>query len=293
MPPRPVSSCFAILAIALLLPSAASAADEAAVARGAYLAAAASCDACHTDKKASTPRFSGGRALETRFGTFYGPNITPDPVTGIGKWSEMDLLRAMREGKDPQGHYLYPIFPYPAFTGMSDRDIGDIYAFLMSQKPVDRMSRPEEVKLLLHWRDVLIGWRALFFTPGPLKPDPKQSTEWNRGHYLAEAVVHCQECHTPRNFLGGLDRKHAYAGNPHAPDGNEAPDITSDPKEGIGDWKIEDVVEVLKSGMTPEGDYVGQGMSEVVDGTSQLTDADRHAIAAYIKSLPPITATPK
>ena len=105
--------------------------------------------------------------------------------------------------------------------------------------------------------------------------------------------MHCQECHTPRNFLGGLDRKHAYAGNPHAPDGNEAPDITSDPKEGIGDWKIEDVIEVLKSGMTPDGDYVGQGMSEVVDGTSQLTDADRRAIAVYVKSLPPMDATPK
>jgi mono/diheme cytochrome c family protein len=293
MPPRPISSWFAILVIGLLLSSAASAADEAAIARGAYLAAAASCDACHTDKKAGTPRFSGGRDLDTRFGTFYGPNITPDPVTGIGKWSEMDFLRAMREGKDPEGKYLYPIFPYPAFTGMTDRDIADIYAFLMSQKPVDRMSRPEEVKLLLRWRDVLIGWRTLFFTPGPLEPDPKQSEEWNRGRYLAEAVAHCQECHTPRNFLGGLERKHAYAGNPHAPDGNEAPDITSDPKDGIGDWKLEDVIEVLKSGMTPDGDYVGQGMSEVVDGTSQLTDADRHAIAVYVKSLPPMSATPK
>ena len=284
-----------VLSVWLLLGSvaSASAADEAAIARGAYLAAAADCDACHTDKKAGTPPLSGGRAIVTPYGTFYGPNITPDPVTGIGKWTETDFYRAMHEGKDLEGNYLYPVFPYTAFTKMTAGDVADLYAFLMSRQPVDRVSRPHEVKLLLRWRYILIGWRKLFFTPGALTADPKQSAEWNRGRYLAEAVVHCQECHTPRNFLGGLERDHAYAGNPHGPDGNEAPDITADPRDGIGKWQLDDVIEVLKSGMTPDGDYVGQGMSDVVEGTSQLTDADRHAIAVYIKSLAPLPQTAK
>jgi len=295
MPLPQIAMRFIVLWIWLLLGSAASAsaADEGAIARGAYLAAAGGCEACHTDKKAGTPPFSGGRPLATRYGIFYGPNITPDPVTGIGKWTEVDFHRAMHEGKDPDGDYLYPVFPYVSFTKMTDGDVADLYAYLMSRPPVDRLSHPQDVKLLLRWRYILIGWRKLFFTPGLLKPDPKQSAEWNRGRYLAEAVVHCQECHTPRNFLGGLDGAHPYAGNPHGPDGNDAPDITSDLHDGIGKWKLDDIAEVLKSGMTPDGDYVGQGMSEVVDGTSHLTEADRHAIAVYVKSLAPKPQTPK
>jgi mono/diheme cytochrome c family protein len=271
----------------------ASAADDAAIARGAYLYAAADCDACHTDKKGGGPPLSGGRPLETPFGTFYGPNISPDPAAGIGKYSAADFKRAMREGKDEVGRYLYPVFPFTSFTGMTDQDIADLYAYLMSQPPVKRESRRHEVKFPFGWRFPLIGWRMLFFSEGPLLPVAGQSEEWNRGRYLAEAVVHCQECHTPRNFMGGLDRKHAYAGNPHGPDKQEAPDITSDAKDGLGDWKLDEIVDVLKSGLTPDGDSVGAGMAEVVEGTSQLTDADRQAIAVYIKSLPALPKTPK
>jgi mono/diheme cytochrome c family protein len=133
---------------------------------------------------------------------------------------------------------------------------------------------------------LLFGWRMLFFKEGPLQPVAGRSDEWNRGRYLAEAVAHCEECHTPRNFLGGLDRSHAYAGNPHGPDGQDAPDITADKKDGIGDWKLDDIVELLKSGTTPDGELVGKGMADVADGASKLTDADRHALAIYIQSLP-------
>jgi mono/diheme cytochrome c family protein len=269
------------------------AADEVSIKRGAYLAAAADCQGCHTDKKAGAPPLSGGSALSTRFGDFYAPNITPDPVGGIGRWSELDFRRAMREGRDDSGRYLYPAFPYTSFTGMSDGDIADLYAFLMAQKPVPRDSRPQNVKLLLRWRSLLFFWRTLFFRPGALTPVAGESSEWNRGRYLAEAVAHCQECHTPRNFLGALDHSAPYAGNPHGPDGNDAPDITSDKQDGIGKWKLDDIIEVLKSGMTPDGEFVGKGMADVVDGTAKLTDADRHAIAVYIKSLPPLRQTPK
>lgn len=267
--------------------------DEAAITRGAYLAIVGDCAACHTDKKAGGAPLAGGRALVTRFGTFYGPNITPDKTTGIGDWSEAQFKRALHDGINEHGAYMFPVFPFTSFTNMADADAGDLYTYLMSVPPVTHREPANEVKFPFGWRPLLWFWRTLFFKEGPLQPVEGQSAEWNRGRYLAEAVVHCQECHTPRNFLGALDRAHAYAGNPHGPDGNEAPDITSDKKDGLGDWKIGDIEDVLKSGMTPDGDSVGEGMADVVDGTGRLTDADRHAIAIYIQSLPPLPKTPK
>ncbi len=295
MTPYRVLAVFALSALVLFLARAAPAlaADVAAIARGAYLFAAGDCAACHTDKKANTPPLAGGRALTTPFGTFYGPNITPDPDTGIGRWSEADFRRAMREGRDEEGRYMFPVFPFTSFTGMTDQDIADLYAYLMSQPPVQRESRAHEVKFPFGWRFLLFAWRSLYFSPGPLQPVEGRSEQWNRGRYLAEAVVHCEECHTPRNFLGARERGHAYAGNPHGPDGNAAPDLTSDTKDGLGDWKADDITEVLATGITPDGDSVGQGMTEVVDGTAMLTAADRLAIAVYIKSLPPLPQTPK
>jgi mono/diheme cytochrome c family protein len=284
-----------IAALLLLLGASvpASAADNAAITRGAYLAIAADCGACHTDKKAGGAPLAGGPALKTDFGTFYGPNITPDKQTGIGNWTEDQFKRALRSGLNEHGAYMFPVFPFTSFTNLTDADASDLYAYLMSVPAVTHRAPQNDIKFPFGWRPLLFGWRTLFFKQGPLAPDAGQSAEWNRGRYLAEAVVHCQECHTPRNFLGALDKNHAYAGNPHGPDGQEAPDVTSDKKDGIGDWKLEDVVEVLKTGNTPDGDVVGKGMGDVVDGTGKLTDADLHAIAVYIKSLPALPQTPK
>jgi mono/diheme cytochrome c family protein len=267
--------------------------DNGAITRGAYLALAADCAACHTDKKAGGAPLAGGPPLTTPFGTFYGPNITPDKTTGIGNWTEDQFRRALREGINEHGAYMFPVFPFTSFTNLTDRDASDLYAYLMSVPPVTHRAPHNDVKFPFGWRPLLAGWRTLFFKEGPLQPVAGQSDEWNRGRYLAEAVGHCEECHTPRNFLGALDRAHAFAGNPHGPNGNEAPDITADKKDGIGDWKLDDIEEVLKSGMTPDGDSVGEGMADVVDGTSKLTDADRHALAIYIQSLPALPKTPK
>jgi mono/diheme cytochrome c family protein len=143
------------------------------------------------------------------------------------------------------------------------------------------------------WRFVLVFWRTLFFTPGPLAPVEGQSAEWNRGRYLAEAVVHCGECHTPRNFMGAMKRSQAYAGNPQGPDGQKAPNITTDAETGLGKWSAEDIATVLKTGQTPDFDFVGSGMAEVVKGTGALSDDDRRAIATYIKSIPPIRSERK
>jgi mono/diheme cytochrome c family protein len=267
--------------------------DQAAIERGKYIFDAADCASCHTDKKHGGAPLAGGRALATPFGTFYGRNITPDKDTGIGEWTEAQFHRAIRDGIDDDGHYLFPVFPFPSFTGMSDKDIADLYAFLMAQKPVSRRNTRHEITFPFGYRPLLVGWRTLFFTPGPLVPVAGKSDEWNRGRYLAEAVVHCEECHTPRNFLGGLDHDRAFAGNPQGPDGQKAPNITPDPETGIGKWKLDEITDVLKNGMTPDGDSVGSGMADVVDGTGKLSDADIHAIATYIKSLPPRRATGK
>ncbi len=269
------------------------AADPGAIARGAYLANVGDCAACHTDKKAGGAPLAGGPPLATPFGTFYGPNITPDLGTGIGKWTEAQFKRALREGINEHGAYMFPVFPFTSFTNMTDRDAGDLYAYIMSVPPVTRRAPHDAIEFQFGWRPLLLGWRRLFFKKGPLAPVAGQSADWNRGRYLAEAVAHCEECHTPRNFLGALDHGHAYAGNPHGPDGQDAPDITSDKKDGIGDWKLGDIEEVLKSGTTPDGEFVGKGMADVVDGTSKLTDADRRAVAIYIQSLPPLLQTPK
>lgn len=279
------------LLILLVLIAPAKAGDPAAIERGAYLFAAADCAACHTDEKGGGAPLAGGRPIKTIFGTFFSPNITPDATTGIGRWNEADFHRAMREGKGRHGEYLYPVFPFPSFTGMSDQDIADLYGYLMSLPPVKAVDKPHELRFPFGFRPLLMGWRALFFKQGPLQPIAGQSAEWNRGRYLAEAVVHCEECHTPRNFLGALDHSHAFAGNPAGPDEQKAPNITPDPETGIGKWSLDDIVDVLKSGQTPDFDFVGGGMAEVVKGTEKLTDADRHAIAVYVKSLPPLRAT--
>lgn len=146
------------------------AADDAAIARGAYLAVAGGCESCHTDKKNNGAPLAGGRALVTPFGTFYGPNITPDPKTGIGDWTEDQFKRALRSGIDDEGHYLYPVFPFTTFTNITDADAGDLFAYLKSVKPVEHEVPPDTIKFPFGWRPLLFFWRTLFFKEGPLPP---------------------------------------------------------------------------------------------------------------------------
>jgi mono/diheme cytochrome c family protein len=267
--------------------SAAHAADPAAVARGKYLFEASDCSGCHAGNGTSADP-SGGLGLDTPFGTFRAPNITPDKRYGIGSWSQAEFQRALREGVGKHGEYLFPVFPYTSFTRLTDKDAADIYAYLMTLPPVPAPDKPHEAKAPFGWRSLLLGWRMLFFTEGVKPPDAAKSADWNRGDYLVHAVGHCGECHTPRNALGAMKTAMAFSGNVGGPDGQNAPNITSDAATGIGDWSIADIQNLLKTGMTPDSDLVGSGMKAVVRGTSRLTDADRHAMAVYIKSLPPI-----
>jgi mono/diheme cytochrome c family protein len=232
---------------------------------------------------------AGGPALRTPFGTFYAPNITPDPVHGIGKWSDADFKRALREGVRPDGAYFFPVFPYTSFTDITDADIADLKAYIFSLPPAAKPSRPHDVSFPFNLRFLQLGWRLLNFTPGPFTPDRAKPPEWNRGAYLVLALAHCAECHTPRNFMGGLQTSMAFAGTADGPDGDRVPNITPDPETGIGKWSESDIADALELGLNPDGEPLGNSMAEVVrHSTAKLTPADRKAIAVYLRSLPPI-----
>ncbi|KAA0586364.1 cytochrome c (plasmid) [Azospirillum oryzae] len=259
-----------------------------AVQRGAYIFNAAGCLGCHTDVKGGGQPLAGGRALATPFGTFHTPNITPDPVTGIGRWSDADFIRALREGVRPDGAALFPAFPYAAYTRMTDRDLLDLKAYLFSRPAVAAPNKPHDLTPPFSWRFLLPVWQWLYLTPGPVPDDPAKPAAWNRGRYLVDAQGHCAECHSPRTLLGGLDADRYLAGNPDGPDGDKVPGITgAKGKGGVGGWSDGDLTLFLETGLTPEGDVAGGAMGEVVrNTTSKLTADDRAAIVAYLKTVP-------
>ena len=257
--------------------------------QGEYLFRTAGCAGCHTDEENKGAPLAGGRALHTPFGTFYTSNITPDPDTGIGRWSEADFTRALREGISPQGEHYYPAFPYTSYTQLTDADLRALWVYLRSLKSVPQANKPHELPWYLRSRATLGLWKMLYFKPGPLQPTPDKPPAWNRGAYLVKAVAHCGECHTPRNLLGGFKSAQELAGNPNGVDDAKAPNITPDRETGIGKWTENDLVYYLETGATPDGDYAGDAMAEVIDNsTSHLTSDDRRAIAVYIKSLPAV-----
>jgi mono/diheme cytochrome c family protein len=259
------------------------------VERGAYIFAAAGCAGCHTDPKNDGKLLAGGRALETPFGTFYSPNITPDPETGIGTWTAADFSRALRDGVAPDGTRYFPVFPYTSFTLMNDADIADLWAYMQTVPAVVQANRVHDASFPFGWRGLLPIWRWLKFEPGPFAADPALSEAAARGAYLVNALGHCGECHTPRDMLGALDRDAHLSGTTDGPEGGKVPNITPDEATGIGRWSDAEIVRVLETGMLPDYDVVGSGMGEVVrNSTSLLTPADRAAIVAYLRTLPAI-----
>ena len=275
-----------LAACALLLGAwAAAASAQSDTKRGEYLAKAGGCLGCHTeDKKDATP-FAGGRALKTPFGTFFGPNITPHPQAGLGKWAEADFVRAMRHGRRPDGANYFPAFPYPSFTKIDDRDLRDLWAYLRTLAPSTRASQPHDLGFPFGWRFLVTVWKWFFFTPGPYVPAPGISDIVNRGAYLVQALGHCGECHTPRNFLGGPKRGRFLAGG-KGPEGKDVPNLTP---AGLKKWRDSDFQDFLVSGITADGDVPAEAMGEVIrNTTSQLTPQDLAALIAYLRSLPPL-----
>ncbi|MEO8142606.1 MAG: cytochrome c [Betaproteobacteria bacterium] len=258
--------------------------------RGAYLGKAAGCVGCHTEAKKDATPFAGGRALKTPFGVFYGPNITPHPSAGLGRWSEAEFVRAMRLGLRPDGAHYFPAFPYPSFTRINDADLRDLWAYLRTLPASARPSQAHDLRFPFGWRFLVAGWKWLFFSPGPFPADPKQTPLLQRGAYLVEALGHCGECHTARNFLGGPRRDRPLAGTAKGPEGDKIPNLTP---ARLKKWSDADLKGFLQTGLTPDGDVAAETMGEVIRNTTgELTSADLAALIAYLRSLPALADEP-
>jgi mono/diheme cytochrome c family protein len=258
-------------------------ADPVFLKKGEYLARAGDCEACHTAPGGKP--FAGGHYLDSQYGGFFVPNITPDKATGIRDWRDDDFCRAMHEGIGRGGDYLYPAFPFPWFTKVTREDVLAIRAYLFSLPPEHSPRKPEKIPFPLNVRESLLAWRTLFLKPGEYQPDPAKSDALNRGAYLVEGLGHCGECHNRSNILGGSDLSGLLEGGQI--EGWYAPNIRSDGSEGVGQWTPEQLATFLKTGAAPGKDVVLGPMGETVrHSLSHLTDPDIEAIAAYLKSVP-------
>ena len=279
-----------LMASALLLLAAPGSAPASATAqgdpkRGEYLAKAGGCLGCHTGKQNDASPFAGGRALKTPFGTFHGPNITSHPEAGIGRWAEADFVRAMRRGERPDGANYFPVFPYPSFTQMTDIDLRDLWAYVRLLPPSSRANQSHDLGFPYGWRALVTVWKWFFFTPGPAAGDRQAASVADRGRYLVQALGHCGECHTPRNFLGAPLTDRFLAGG-KTPDGKKAQNLTP---ARLKSWSDAELKQYFLTGETPDGDSANETMAEVITNTtSQLTPADLQAMIVYLRTLPAI-----
>ena len=246
------------------------------VLRGAQLAAAGNCAGCHT--VAGGAAFSGGYAITTGFGIIHSTNITPDPATGIGTWSEEAFRRAVKEGVAQDGTHLFPAFPYDHFTKLTDADVAALYAFFMTRPPVAAAAKPNTLPFPLNIRALQAGWKLLFFRPGTLVARTDRSTQWNRGAYLAESLVHCSACHSPRNALGAEIASKAYAGG--VLDGRPVPALTA-ANEAPVPWSESELAAYFRDASLYHGRAGGPMRSVVRDSLSKLPDSDIAALAVY------------
>lgn len=254
------------------------------LANGKTMFHAGGCASCHAvPKQEDKTKLGGGLALGSPFGTFYVPNISSDRTDGIGAWSEAQFVTAMVKGTSPTGEHLFPAFPYTSYQRMTLDDLRDLFAYLKTLPPVTGKARDHALPFPFNIRRTLGLWKFLFLDGRPFTPNPSQSAEWNRGAYLVNAPGHCAECHSPRNMLGAIKRNLRFTGGP-SPDGQGGvPNIT---QQKLKNWTVKDIADTLTTGMTPDADFVGGSMVEVVRNTSQLSEADREAMATYVKSLP-------
>jgi mono/diheme cytochrome c family protein len=279
----------------LSAPSAALALPEAAftpdLANGQTTFNAGGCSSCHAvPGQPDRLKLGGGLALASPFGTFYVPNISPDPTDGIGRWTEAQFVTAVTKGVSPSGTHYFPAFPYTTYAHARVSDIRDLFAYLKTLAPVPGKVRDHDVPFPFNIRRNIGIWKWLFMDARPFMPDTARPAQWNRGGYLVNSLGHCAECHSPRNFLGGIVAAQRFAGGPD-PDGKGwVPNIT---QKGISDWSEKDIAYFLESGQTPDGDSAGGSMVSVIRNISQLSEADRSAIATYVKSLPPVDGPPK
>jgi mono/diheme cytochrome c family protein len=254
------------------------------VERGEYLARAGDCISCHTAPGGQP--FAGGLRIDTPFGYMLSPNITPDADTGIGRWSSDDFHRALHHGVNKRGQDMYPTMPYDFYTKVTREDVDAIYAYLRTVKPVRNAVDVNHLDFPFNVRMGMAVWRELYFREGTFRPDLSKSAAWNRGAYLVEGLGHCSDCHSPRNLMGGIEKSKAMSGA--LIDGWFALDLTSDISTGLGDWSAQELATYFKTGAAKGKTTTLGPMAEVIrNSLSYLTDADRLAMAEYLKSLPP------
>jgi mono/diheme cytochrome c family protein len=258
------------------------------VVRGQYLAAVGDCYACHTVR--GSPPYAGGLDIPTPFGKLYTPNITPDKETGIGTWTADDFWRAMHEGKSKDGSFLYPAFPYTNYTKVTREDSDAIYAYLMTLTPVNLKSKPHDMRFPYNQRELMAGWRALYFTPGVFKENPNKSKEWNRGAYLVEGLGHCNACHATRNVLGAITKDDDYSGGLIPVQNWYAPSLTSSRETGLGNWELREIVDLLRTGVSERGAVFGPMAAVVQHSLQEMSMVDLTAMATYLKEQAEYTA---
>ena len=257
--------------------------------KGKYIFHASGGCSCHTDTKNDGELLAGGRPINTPFGTFFGTNISPDPATGIGKWTDEDFVRAMTKGLSPEGNHYFPVFPYTSFHNITQEDLIALKAYLFSIPAVNQKNIPHDLILPFGKQALLMIWKNFVWSPQTFISNPEQTKSWNRGAYIAQALAHCGECHTPRNLLGGLKTYLHFSGSKEGPEGELAPNITPHKITGIGDWTKVDISYFLETGMKPDGDYTQGLMAEVIEhGYYYLKVEDLDAVAEYLISLLPI-----
>jgi len=250
--------------------------------RGAYLARAGGCIACHSDASSGRPALTGGAPIKTSFGSFVAPNLTTDETSGIGGWSVEDFARAVRQGIGPDGAPYYPAFPYAFYGHLTDQDIIDLWAAFQSVPPQEVTGGDNDIVFPFNLRFGLKLWRAAFAKGPPTAPNPEQSDPWNRGRWLVNGLAHCGACHTDRNLAGGRRASQYLAGSDDLPGGGKAPPIRPEHLKEAG-WTVTSLAYGLKSGVMPDGDTFGGGMGEVVrHSTAWLSEADRKAMATYL-----------
>lgn len=254
------------------------------VARGAYLARAGNCAVCHTARGGEP--YAGGRGIATPFGTVYASNLTPDERSGLRTWTQADFWRALHNGRSKSGRLLYPAFPYPSYTQVTRADSDAIFAYLKNLPAVHRPNREHELRFPYRHQAVLAVWRALFFEPGVYEADATRSAEWNRGAYLTRGLGHCNACHSARNAFGATSGKLELSGGLIPMQNWYAPSLTADDEAGVARWDVQHIVDLLKTGVSPNGSVLGPMAEVVYHSTQHLSDPDLRAIAMFLKELP-------
>ncbi len=282
-----VAAAAFVLTMPSRIPASALASRTPDLANGATVFKAAGCASCHaTPNQIDPTHLGGGLALKTPFGTFKAPNISSDSTHGIGAWSEIDFVNALKMGVGDEDDHLYPAFPYSSYQRMRLDDARDLFAYLKTLPAVATPSKAHDVPFPFNIRRGLGVWKLLYVDGKTFAADNSKDQVWNRGAYLVEGLGHCAECHSPRNLIGGIASDRRFAGGPDAEGKGWVPNITPH-ADGIPNYTVKDIAYLLETGFTPDLDSVGGSMTEVVKNTSKLSPEDRNAIAVYIKSLPP------